>query len=120
MRILVVDDDRDMALMVVMLLDQRGHEVEEAHDAEVALDKVQQFKPEVVVLDIGLPGMDGCDLAAAIRRDSAGPQPRLIALTGLGEEKDRERALEAGFDEYLVKPLQPQALLKAISAGSAA
>jgi len=115
MRILVVDDNKDMTLLVALLLERQGHEVAEAHDAGTALWRIQQFEPEVVVLDIGLPGMDGCDVAAAIRGDPDGPQPRLIALTGLGETKEWRRAFEVGFDECLVKPMRPQALLAAIN-----
>jgi CheY-like chemotaxis protein len=104
LRILVVDDNIDAADMVgqVLLLD--GHEVRLAYGAAEGLDAARRFHPDVAVLDIGMPGMNGFDLARAMRGEPGLLGTRLVALTGWVTDHDRERAREAGFDAYLAKP----------------
>lgn len=109
-RILIVDDNEDAAEMLGMLLSSRGHEVAIAHDGISALEKVRAFKPDVLCLDIGLPHLDGYALAARIREIDLGKRPTLIAVTGYGQDKDRSKALESGFDHHLVKPVNIEAL----------
>ena len=105
-RCLVVEDHEDAAESLALLLRLVGHEVEVAFDAGEGLDKARRFRPEVVLCDIGLPGaMDGYELAEAFRADPQMRSAYLIALTGYGQPKDRERAAEAGFDAHLAKPV---------------
>jgi signal transduction histidine kinase/DNA-binding response OmpR family regulator len=109
-RILLVDDNVDGAASLAMLLRELGHEVEVAHDGAAALEAVGDFEPEVVLLDIGLPGMDGYEVARRLRRQPGLKDLPLVALTGYGQEEDRRRSREAGFDLHLVKPLDLDAL----------
>jgi PAS domain S-box-containing protein len=111
-RILVVDDNRDSATSLAMLLGAMGHEVRTAHDGIQGFAAADAFRAEVVLLDIGLPGMNGYDVAGKIRRQSWGERMVLIAVTGWGNERDRSRSREAGFDLHLVKPVEPVALMK--------
>jgi two-component system, chemotaxis family, CheB/CheR fusion protein len=103
-RILVVDDNSDGADSLAMLLRLDGHEVAIAYSAPETFEAVQRTRPEAVFLDIGLPQMDGYEIARRLRADPASNQVHLIALTGYGQEHDRERAREAGFGAHLVKP----------------
>ena len=112
-RLLVVDDNEDAANLLGEIARMRGHEVTIVHDPNQALDVVGAFQPEVAVLDIGLPGMDGYELARRLRLSV--PTCRLIALTGYGQSKDRERALAAGFAAHLVKPVRVNDLLEMIA-----
>lgn len=106
-RILVVDDNVGAARMLAMLLTKRGdHIVETAHDGLSALSKTKEFRPEVVLLDLGLPRMDGDQVARAIRKMHEFREVILVALTGYGQEEDRKRTLAAGFDKHLVKPVE--------------
>ena len=109
-RVLVVDDNHDAAdsLAAILLLD--GHEVRIARDGAQALDTAQAFRPEVVVLDIGLPDIDGYAVCAALRQQPWGREARVVALTGWGQDPDRRRSQEAGFDAHLLKPVDPNAL----------
>lgn len=109
-KILVVDDNVDAAESLGLVLEFEGHNVRVEHDAQSALDAVRSFSPEVVLLDIGLPGMDGYELARHIRRMPNGRETLLVAITGWGQSSDRDRAFEAGFDEHLPKPVDWQAL----------
>jgi len=102
-RVLVVDDNRDAVESLAVLLRARGHVVETAFDGGGALTVAARFRPDVVLLDIGLPGMDGYEVARRLRRELR-PAPLLVALTGYGQEEDRRLALAAGFDEHVVKP----------------
>ncbi|VXB46155.1 ATP-binding protein [Massilia sp. 9I] len=104
-RILVVDDNADAAEMLLMALQLFGCEVRAAHSASAALDMVQEFAPEVALLDIGLPDINGYELARRLRETEVGRSMRLIAATGWGQEKDRQRAFDAGFDHHLTKPI---------------
>ena len=106
-RIVVVDDNKGAANMLSMLLTKSGdHEVAMAYDGPSALEKIKEFAPEIVLLDIGLPGMDGFQVARALRESPQFRHIILIALTGYGQEADRKRSKEAGFDRHLVKPVQ--------------
>jgi CheY-like chemotaxis protein len=109
-RILVVDDSRDAAQTLALLLRIKGYEVRTAHDGREALDVARQQQPEVVFLDIGLPHLDGYAVAAQLRRDPATRDAYLVAMTGYGQEEDRRRSREAGFDHHLVKPVDPDDL----------
>jgi len=110
LNILVVDDNEDAAAMLAMLLVHAGHAVTTESDPFVALERARQTRPDVCVLDIGLPRMDGNELARRLRATPAGRAATLIALTGYGQAADREKAARAGFDHYLVKPPDPEAL----------
>ena len=119
LRVLVVDDNADAAEMLALFLRSEGHEVRSAHDGPAALRTAESFRPEVVVLDIGLPRMDGYEVARRLR-ERAGPRtPLLVALTGYGQEEDRRRAREAGFDAHLVKPADPEELQRLLARGPA-
>ncbi len=104
-RLLVVDDNRDVAQSLAMLLEVAGHEVIVAHDGPEALAAAERTRPQVVLLDITLPGMDGYEVARRLRRLTALERALLVALTGWGQHDDRCRSLEAGFDEHLLKPV---------------
>jgi CheY-like chemotaxis protein len=104
LKILMVDDNVDSAESLAALLRISGHEVFLTHNGEAAITLAAQLKPDVIVLDIGLPGISGYETARVLRRDDA-YHPLLIAITGWGSEDDRRLALDAGFDEHLVKPV---------------
>jgi two-component system CheB/CheR fusion protein len=103
-RILVVDDNVDAAEMLYVLLSRQGHQVRKAFDAETGIEIAKAFQPDVCLLDIGLPQMDGYELAGHLREMM--PQVKLIALTGWGQREDRRRSTEAGFNHHLVKPVE--------------
>jgi CheY-like chemotaxis protein len=105
-RILVVDDNADAANSLGRLLHFSGYEVSVAHDGPAALNEVSRFLPQVVLLDLGMPGMDGLETAARIRDLPAGKDLSLIAVTGWGQDDDRERTQEAGFVAHFVKPIK--------------
>ena len=113
-RILVVDDNRDSAEALSALLEQLGHRVETSFGALDALARARVFSPEVIFLDIGLPEMDGYQLARRLREMPETRHARILALTGYGEKDDRELALRSGFDDHLVKPFDPQQLHRVI------
>ncbi len=104
-RILLVDDNEDAAAMLAELLISAGYDVQVAFDGPSALTIARELSPDLAILDIGLPVMDGYEVAAALRAMFPGPRPRLIALTGYGQEQDQHRATTAGFERYLVKPI---------------
>jgi PAS domain S-box-containing protein len=110
LRVLVVDDNVDAAESVAMLLSMEGYEAQSVHSGSAALEAVGSLKPDVVLLDIGLPEMDGYDVARRLHEQFPIGAPILIALTGYGQPSDRDRALRAGFDEFLVKPVEPNVL----------
>jgi signal transduction histidine kinase/ActR/RegA family two-component response regulator len=107
-RVLVVDDNRDGAETLAAVLEVMGAQAIVAHDGGTALRLAREFDPQLIVLDIGLPGMDGYETARRLRQ-LPGLRPYLVALTGYGSQQDRQRALDAGFDEHLVKPLSSEA-----------
>ncbi|SAL44021.1 PAS/PAC sensor hybrid histidine kinase [Caballeronia sordidicola] len=104
-RVLLVDDSVDAAEAMSMLLETLGHDVRVKHDGPSALAMVDEFAPEVVILDIGLPGMNGFDIARELRTRAQTKSALLIALTGYGADSDRQKAHDAGFDHHLVKPV---------------
>jgi signal transduction histidine kinase/ActR/RegA family two-component response regulator len=114
-RILVVEDNPDAREMLRHLLNLAGHEVHEAADGPGGLEAALRLRPDIALVDVGLPGFDGYHLARHVR-GSAGPAIYLVALTGYGQPDDRRQAMEAGFDAHLVKPVNPDALLAAIHA----
>jgi two-component system CheB/CheR fusion protein len=105
-RIVVVDDNVDSAQSLALLLEYDGHEVCVAHAGDAAIDAARGFRPHVVLLDIGLPGMNGYDVARRLRVDPEVPALTLVALTGYGQDEDRERSRAAGFDHHLTKPVE--------------
>jgi CheY-like chemotaxis protein len=114
LRILVVEDNADAREMLRALLEQGGHEVHEASDGLEALAMVARLRPELALIDLGLPGLDGLELASRIRAVPDGQAIVLIAVTGYGQAADRRLALEAGFDLHLVKPLDPERLTEVL------
>ncbi len=114
-RVLVVDDNTDAAVAVQQLLDAVGHHAMVAHDAAAALRLCEQLVPSVAVLDIGLPGVDGYQLAQMIRLQMGARAPRLLALSGYGLSADAQRSEEAGFEVHLVKPVDVERLLAAVA-----
>jgi len=109
-RVLIVDDNVDAADSLAMLLKSDGHEAETAYGADTALEAVERLRPEIVLLDVGLPQRDGYEVARHLRASNTVPGMRLVALTGYGQEEDRERARAAGFDDHLLKPANMDAL----------
>jgi len=109
-RMLVVDDNVDAANMIAMVLQHYGHQTETVYSAHGALEMAVEYRPDFVVLDIGLPGMDGYEVARRLRQIPELKDTRLIAATGYGQDADRQRAEEAGFDYHLVKPIDPEKL----------
>jgi CheY-like chemotaxis protein len=109
LRVLVADDNRDAADSLQRILAIYGHEVQVAYDGNSAIRLAGEFRPRVAVLDIGMPGASGFEVARRLR-EHYGRETTLIALTGWGQESDRRRALEAGFDYHLTKPVEPGAL----------
>jgi CheY-like chemotaxis protein len=107
LRVLVIEDNPDAAETLGDLLSLFGHEPEIALSGPAGLETARRFRPEVVLCDIGLPGMDGYAVARSLRAEPATRTARLIALTGYGRESDRRRTQEAGFDLHLVKPVEP-------------
>ncbi|HJT77645.1 MAG TPA: ATP-binding protein, partial [Gemmataceae bacterium] len=114
-RILVVDDNRDSAISLGMMLQLMGNEVRTAHDGLEAVRAAEVFRPDVVLLDIGLPKLNGYEAARRIRDEAWGRDMVLIAVTGWGQEDDKRRSKEAGFNFHLVKPVEPAALEKLLS-----
>jgi CheY-like chemotaxis protein len=113
LRILIVDDNRDAAGMLAMLLQFRGHETHVVHDGAEAVEAATTLQPDVILLDIGLPRLNGYEAARKIREQQEQPgRPLLVALTGWGQDEDRRRTEEAGFDAHLVKPVDEAALGK--------
>jgi PAS domain S-box-containing protein len=113
-RILIVDDSEDGAESLAMLLQFFGHETFKAHDGVEAIEAAERQRPDVVLLDIGLPRLNGYEVCARIRKEPWGKDLVLVALTGWGQEEDRHRSKEAGFDAHMVKPVDYDALLKLI------
>ena len=104
-RVLVVDDNEDSAESLTLLLRLQGHLVESAHDGRHALETAERFHPDVVLLDIGMPGMNGYEVCREIRKQPWGSEMLLIAQTGWGQDQDRQRTKDAGFDGHLTKPI---------------
>lgn len=113
-RILVVDDHPDSAESLVLLLRLKGHDVTLAHDGISAINAIQSSLPELALLDIGLPGLDGFEVARRAREFDTSHKCMLVALTGYGGDQERQKAKEAGFDGYLVKPVPFDTLLQIV------
>ena len=109
---LVVDDNADVAEGLMMLLELLGHRVRVAHDGLATLEAVRTSTPDLMLVDIGLPGMDGYEVARSVRQDSQLKGVVLVALTGYGRDEDKRKAIEAGFDDHLVKPLTVETFQK--------
>jgi CheY-like chemotaxis protein len=109
-RILVVDDNRDAADSLGVVLALHGMETRTAHDGFAALEALDEFRPSVILLDLGLPGIDGYEVAQRVRQHPHGRRATIIALTGWGQERDRQRSAAVGFDHHLVKPVDTEAL----------
>jgi CheY-like chemotaxis protein len=109
-RVLIVDDNRDTAESLALLLRLEGHEVHVAHDGVAGMESAQALRPDIVFLDIGMPGMDGYEVARRFRRQPDLRGVVLVALTGWGQAEDRERARQAGFDHYVTKPAPVETL----------
>ena len=103
----MVDDNEDAAESLALLLRLAGHDVRTGHDGPAALRLARELRPQAVLLDLGLPGMDGYEVARQLRRESGADGPLLVAVSGYGQEEDRRRSRAAGFDYHLVKPADP-------------
>ncbi len=115
-RVFVVEDNLDAALTLRDLLEIWGYEARTVHDGLSALEVAPEFHPDVVLLDIGLPGIDGYEVARRLRDRADLPGLLIIAVTGYGQESDRQRAREAGFDQHLVKPVDLEILRRLLAA----
>ncbi len=111
-RVLVVDDNGDVAQMLAMMLEMMGCEVKTVHDGPAAIETAKSFLPEIVLLDIGMPGMDGYKVCEALRGISSLKDAVIVAQTAYGQSEDRQRSMEAGFNDHLVKPVSMEALEK--------
>jgi CheY-like chemotaxis protein len=111
-KVLVVDDSVDSAKMLALMLRLGGHDARTAYDGESALATAISFVPEVAFLDLNLPGMSGYELARRLRPEPTLDRLILVAMTGFGDDEDRQRTREAGFDHHLVKPADPQVVEK--------
>jgi signal transduction histidine kinase len=109
LRVVVIEDNQDAADILAMWLVDAGHRVDVAHTGPAGIDLVRRLQPDLVLCDIGLPGMDGVEVCRRVNRDEH-PPPAMVALTGWGTESDRQRTLQAGFDHHLLKPVQPDEL----------
>ena len=115
-RVLIVDDNVDAAKTLLMVVATMGHEAETAHSGHAALDAVRRKKPDLMLLDISMPGMDGFAVARSIRSQPELSSIRVVALTGFGQQEDRRRSQEAGFDDHLVKPVSTEDLHRLLAA----
>ena len=118
-RILIVDDDEDGAESLAMLLAFGGHDTHQAHDGLQAIEAAERLRPDVILLDIGLPVLNGYEVCRRIRREAWGKNIVMVALTGWGQDEDRHRSSEAGFDAHMVKPVDHDVLLKLLESLSA-
>jgi len=110
LKILVVDDNPDAALSMAMMLSMMGHDTRTAHDGEAAVTTAEEFRPQVVLLDIGLPKLNGYEVAQRIRGQEWGAAMFLVAITGWGQDEDRRRSEDVGMNLHMVKPVEPDAL----------
>lgn len=111
-RVLVVDDNIDSAQSMSLLLELEGHEVACAHDGNAALQEAAGFQPQIVLLDLGLPEINGYEVARRLRADPAHAEVLLIAISGYGRDQDRVASQEAGFDFHLTKPADPDVVMR--------
>ena len=115
---LIVDDNVDAAETLVMMLQLLGQTTRQAHDGKAALEAAAQFMPQIVVMDIGLPGLSGYDVVRRMRGELGMRDAYIVALSGYGSEEDRRKSIEAGFDAHFVKPLDPSALPRILAAAA--
>jgi CheY-like chemotaxis protein len=113
--VLVIEDDDDNRDMLVMLLRTLGHEVSEAATGREGIEEAARARPEIVLVDVGLPDLNGYEVGRQLRQ-TLGPNARLVAVTGHGQSEDRMRSARAGFDQHLVKPIDPAALAEILPA----
>jgi len=111
-RLMVIDDNKDAAESMSMLFELWGHQVLCAYDGRAALEAAAKYHPDAVFLDIGLPGMDGYEVAERLREQPESAHAVLVAITGYGQDEDRRRSREVGIDHHLVKPVAPETLHK--------
>ncbi|HEX4145978.1 MAG TPA: response regulator [Pirellulales bacterium] len=114
-RIVVVEDNTEMREMLAELLSVCGHEVQVAATGREALAVIAATAPDVALVDIGLPDLDGCEVARRIRSEAVGQGLQLVALTGHADEEDRRLAMDAGFDHFLIKPVEPAQLMAVLA-----
>src|SRR5262245_55676855 len=119
LRVLVVEDNRDSADSLRLLLEFAGHEVAVAYSGDGGVQAAEQYQPDVVLCDIGLPGLDGYGVARKLRDNPATAKARLIAVTAYGQDEDRRRSHEAGFEQHLVKPVDPGVLQRVLNCSAA-
>jgi CheY-like chemotaxis protein len=112
LRVLIVEDDVDCATTTATLIQLAGHEVKVAPDGATALGTIGNWTPDVALVDLGLPDMNGCEVAQKLSRPASGKRPLLVAITGYGPDSSQWREAEAGFDLHLVKPADPIFLRK--------
>ncbi len=117
-RILVVDDDTDGLASLSMLLTMLGHETSTAHDGVAAMEAAEKFEPHIVLLDLGLPKLNGYDVCRRIRSAPWGKSMMIVAVTGMSGEEQRLEALGAGFDMHLVKPVSAEVFMTVLAAAS--
>ena len=110
LRVLIVDDNVDAVEMLAMLVELQGHTTASAHNGVQAVSVADAFQPDVIFLDIGLPGLDGYQVAREIRQRPVGAHVLLVALTGWGSAEDKDRTQRAGFDLHFTKPVEPEAV----------
>jgi two-component system OmpR family response regulator len=115
LRILCVDDNHDIADSEALLLELYGFETRACYDGENAIIEAGDFCPDVYLLDLNMPGMDGCELARELRARFSGPPPYMVAITAKGAREDYRRTKEAGFDTHLVKPVNPVRLAEMLA-----
>ena len=109
-KVLLIDDNDDMRQTLAAALSIQGHEVSEAADGKTAVRLAGELRPDVAIVDIGLPEIDGYEVARQLKANADTARIRLVALTGYGQQEDKQKAVEAGFDEHLTKPVDPEAL----------
>jgi CheY-like chemotaxis protein len=116
LRVMIVEDNVDTARTLSLLLQGLGCITQEVHEGPPVVDDAKSFQPDAILLDIGLPGLDGYQIAKLVRQTSELSKVRLIAITGYGQQQDRQRSRQAGFDDHLVKPVQFDSLVAALAA----
>lgn len=114
-RILVVDDSRDNAESMALLLELDGHETFTAHDGHEAVARAAELAPDIILLDIGLPGLSGYEVCRHVRAQQGGGAIVIVALSGWGQAADKQKAKDAGFDEHLTKPVEHDVLVRTLT-----